>query len=208
MGEAFRVDMFLEDHAHQEFLVPLVKRVGQEAGVDALRVRVLNAQGGHARAVTSYQEYQLLRGTGLDMGRSPELLVVAIDGNCGTFAEKREEIREATSEAFLHALVTACPDPHIERWYVADPQSFEEVVGCRPNVPRKKCDRSVYKKVLADAVVAGGHPRPRFGGIEFAAELVAAMDLFRAGKSDPSFRAFYGDLRASLRLVAGGEGGR
>ena len=35
---------------------------------------------------------------------------------------------------FYGLLVAACPDPHIERWFLADPPSFHEVVGHWPVV--------------------------------------------------------------------------
>jgi hypothetical protein len=39
------------------------------------------------------------------------------------------------------------------------------------------------------------------GGIEYGRELVAAMDLFRAAKSDSSLRAFIGDARRAVRTA-------
>jgi hypothetical protein len=125
-------------------------------------------------------------------------LIVAIDGNCMTFAKKSAEIRAATRPRFSDRLVVACPDPHVERWYLADPDSFVTVVGVRPRVGKKKCARGHYKRLLAQAVQQGGHP-PTLGGIEFAAELVAEMSFYRAGRGDASLKAFLGDLRGQLR---------
>ena len=39
------------------------------------------------------------------------------------------------------------------------------------------------------------------GGIEFAQEIVAGMDLYRAGKNDRSLKAFLDDLRSKLRIL-------
>jgi hypothetical protein len=36
------------------------------------------------------------------------------------------------------------------------------------------------------------------GGIEFAEDLVASMDLYRAGKNEKSLKHFVDDLRAGL----------
>ena len=40
---------------------------------------------------------------------------------------------------------------------------------------------------------------PSLGGIEFADDILAAMDLERAAKADPSLRRFLDDLRQALR---------
>jgi hypothetical protein len=40
---------------------------------------------------------------------------------------------------------------------------------------------------------------PTLGGIEFAQELVAAMDLYRAAKNDRSLALFVEDMRAALQ---------
>lgn len=100
----------------------------------------------------------------------------------------------------------ACPDPHVERWYLADPESFKEVVGHQPTIGKKKCVRDYYKNALANAVRKAGHPAT-LGGIEFAQELVERMDLYRAGKNERSLKAFVDDLRGRLRTLMQGEGG-
>jgi hypothetical protein len=98
----------------------------------------------------------------------------------------------------------ACPDPHFERWYLADPDSFKAVVGRSPMLGKKKCARNHYKDALARAVRQAGHP-PTLGGIEFARELVARMNLYHAGRNDRSLKAFLEDLRGRLRLLRAGE---
>jgi hypothetical protein len=111
---------------------------------------------------------------------------------------KRNEIQQTKAASLSAELVIACPAPHVERWYLADPGSFDIVVGYHPSVGKKKCRRDHYKGLLGDAVKSGGHP-PTLGGVEFAAELVEAMDLYRAGRNDHSLRAFVSDLRVRLR---------
>jgi len=94
--------------------------------------------------------------------------------------------------------VAACPDPHIERWYLLDPRLFARIVGPAPPLGRKKCERGHYKQLLRKAVRDAGHPAT-LGGIEFARDLATHMDLYRAGKTDRSFKAFLDDLRGRLR---------
>ena len=178
MSKALQVEFFLEDTAHQQFLIPLVERVAKEEELD-LRCRVRNARGGHAGAMGSFERYQLLRERGMGGSEAPDLLVVAIDGNCSSFTETSRNIRHATCETFVHTLVTACPDPHIERWYLADPKSFQTVVGTQPGVSARKCARGHYKQLLAAAVASAGHP-PTLGGIEFGKELARSFSAFRA----------------------------
>ena len=200
MSEAVLVEFFVEDNAHQQQLVPLVERVAQEEGF-RLRRRVRNAQGGHARAMRSFERYQILRTKGVVGIEVPALMVVAIDGNCSSFKKIRRGIRRATRDPFLHMLVTACPAPHIERWNLADPQSFRTVVGTQPKVSRRKCARDQYKQLLANAIARAGHP-PTLRSVEFARELAEEMNLFRAGKNDSSFKAFVRDLREGLRRAS------
>jgi hypothetical protein len=127
--------------------------------------------------------------------------VAAIDGNCSFFAKKREEIAAETLEIFKGVVAAACPDPHVERWSMADPDSFETLVGRRPALGKEKCTRDRYKKLLAEALRQAGHLAP-LGGIEFAAELVAAMDLYRAGRNESSLRAFIREFRQKLLEAA------
>lgn len=133
-------------------------------------------------------------------------MIAGIDGNCLRFARAKKAIESGTHQPFSNRLVVACPDPHVERWYLADPDSFKDVVGHRPTVAKKKCLRDYYKAALASVVRKAGHPA-MLGGIEFAQELVERMDLYRAGKNDRSLKVFVDDLRARLRAVHSASGG-
>ncbi len=189
-------DVFVEDRAHESFLVPLVQRIAHEESV-AVVTRVRSARGGHARAIEELKLYQRLVAAGA-ASTPPDLLIVGIDGNCTTFAKKTLEIHAAVKAPFADRLVVACPDPHIERWFLADPDSFASTVGLRPAVIKRKCERDIYKGALANAVRQAGHPAT-LGGIEFAMEIVAGLDLYRAGKHDHSLKTFVADLRGKLR---------
>lgn len=206
MSDVLVVDLFVEDRAHEEFLKPLVERVATEEDV-RVKVRVRSARGGHARAINEFRQHQKLIERGAVGEPSPELVIVAIDGNCTTFANKRKEIARATIQGLQERVIAACPDPHVERWYLADPDSFQQVVGYRPAFGREKCKRDHYKELLASAVRKAGHP-PTLGGIEFAGELVRAMDLYRAGRNDRSLKTFLDDLRDRLQTLGRVAGGR
>ena len=194
------IDIFGEDAAHERVLKRLVGRIGQEEGL-ALEVRVRSARGGHARAIAEYKAYQFAFDKGLLPGATADVLVVAIDGNCTSFSRMREQVISSTRPSLRHLVVAACPDPHIERWILSDAQAFRQVVGADVPGVADKCKRGYYKKLLSDAVRDSGSPGT-LGGFEFLSDIVDKMDLFRAGKSDPSLRAFVNDLRNKLRDVA------
>jgi hypothetical protein len=198
MSETLLVDLFGEDRGHEALLVPLVERIARELGRD-IHVRVRSAHGGRGKEIAEFERYQRAMGAGLG-GDPPGILVVAIDANCKASAERRDEIIGAVDIEFRDRLVPACPDPHIERWYLADVQAFHEVVGVTPSVPRGKCERGFYKRILADAVREAGHP-PMLGGIEFAGDLARAMHLFRAGRADSSLKHFLDRLTECLKLI-------
>jgi hypothetical protein len=198
MSEPIAIDLFAEDRAHQELLSPLVERVAQAEG-KRVRLHVRSARGGHGVALTEFRRHQetLLKGMG---GGVPNLVIAAIDANCRKAAVARQRILRALRPEFADLCIPACPDPHIERWYLADLQAFHEVVGHTPSVPKSKCERDLYKHILAQAVVDAGHPA-MLGGIEFARELAEAMDFARAGRSARSLRRFVDELTARLRLT-------
>lgn len=198
-----RVDLFVEDAAHEELLKGLVLRIAKEEEV-FLQVRVRSASGGHPRALAEFRLFQKVT-TAAPADRSADLVVVAIDANCSPFATARSRILDAVQADFRDRVVTACPDPHVERWYLADLRSFKTVVGRGPESVEEKCARSHYKDILESAVRQAGHPVS--DGVDFAAPLAQAMDLYRAGRSDPSFKAFLDDFRAAIRRHAG-EGRR
>lgn len=197
MSRDIAIDLFVEDRAHEEFVKVLVRRIAGEEGVVS-NIQVRSALGGSPKVLGELRTYLML--VRKDIAHRPDLLVVAIDGNCTTSAKRRTEIAELMEPGFHDLLVAACPDPHVERWFLADADSFHEVVGHRPVVSRQKCERGYYKRLLAEAIRSGGHPAP-LGGIDFAVELVEKMDLYRAGKNDRSLKAFVDDLRTRLRSL-------
>lgn len=197
MSELLRADLFVEDVAHRRLLESLIERVAREEN-STVQCRIRSAQGGHPRAINEFKLYQQNLDKNVKLS-APDLIVVAIDSNCSTLPKKRSEIESATKAAYQHLLVCACPDPHIERWYMADLDSFYKVIGHRPALGRKKCQRDYYKQILGQAIQKGGYPAT-LGGIEFASEFVKEMDLYQAGKADSSLKAFLDDLRSKLRI--------
>lgn len=198
MAELLRVDLFCEDRAHREFLQPVVRRVALEAGLTT-ELDARSAGGGHPRAIAAFRAYQrVVLGAGT---ASADLVIVAIDTNCSSHAKQRQEISKAADAALRPRLVAACPNPHIERWYLADPEAFKAVIGRGPMLAREKCERGFYKRILAETVREAGHPA-LVSGLEFAAPIVERMDWYRAGKNDSSLKKFLDELRGGLRRAA------
>lgn len=197
MNEPLAIDLFVEDRAHEEFLKALLQRISKQEG-RAVALQVRAARGGHGRAMAELKLYQHSVLKAPEAFRMPDLLCVAIDANCQRFARARKDIEANLETSFQARTVVACPDPHIERWYLADPDAVERAIGLKPKLGRKKCKRDFYKAALARAVRDAGHPAT-LGGIEFAREIVEAMDFFRAGRVDRSLKHFLDEIISRFR---------
>jgi hypothetical protein len=194
------VDLFAEDRAHEAFVSALARRVFTEECCP-LQLQVRSAVGGHGRAITEMKNYQrLLSRRVLGLSR-PDLVVVTIDANCRGLVNARNDVLDALDHTVAGEAVVACPDPHIERWFFADPDAFERAVGVRQEPGKRKCDRDRYKRMLREAVERAGHP-PLLDGVEFANDVVREMDLYRAGGNEPSLGALIDGVRAFARRTA------
>lgn len=197
---------FVEDLAHIYFIVALVQRVAEERGLDPEKIKhdPRNA-GGRGRVFTELIQY--LKDV-REERRSPyDIVVIAIDANCQSPQSVKNRIKDAKAQAnYPGPLVCAVPDPHIERWYLADPEGFETalpVIG-RPQLPRYKCKGDYYKNQLYAAFASAG-VSPPLHGAEYGADIAAAIDLFRAGRNDSSLKCFVDDLKAALAPLSGPE---
>ena len=200
MDKPIRTDIFVEDRAHEVFVEALVRRLSEETGV-TVDIQIRSARGGHGRALKELALYQDALAKRIAGMTFPDLLVVAIDANCQRFSAARSAVGDQLHPALREVSAIACPDPHVERWYLADPVSFEQVVGARPPSVEAKCERGMYKSLLSSTVRDAGY-MPVLGGIEFAEDLVRAMDLYRAGKSAHGLKAFVDDVRSRLKQHA------
>jgi len=193
------IDLFVEDSAQEAFLSALVNRTAAEDKLKP-RLSIRAARGGKGRTLDALSTYQrAIKGMALGLN-VPDLLVVACDCNCSGDIQKRAEIEQAVDKALFPRYAIACPDPHIERWYMADPESFEAVVGAAICPGRVKCERSFYKQMLGNAIALAGHPRT-LGGKEFAEDLVRAMDPYRAGQNEPSLGRFLRDIGGHMKQL-------
>ncbi len=199
MNEGLVVDLFVEDRAHEDFIGAILRRIARLEHRD-IQLRIRAAKGGYPLVLRELDLYQKLVLKGFAGMSPPDILVVAADANCHGLAAKKKEIRQRLKKAFRDRTVLAVPDPHVERWYLSDRQSFKQVVGVQPPTERRKCERDRYKQILAQAVRDGGHPAI-LGGIEFAKELAESMDFYRAGQSEPGFKQFVSDAVSAFKLA-------
>lgn len=183
----------------------MIHRLCEEAEA-AAQITVISASGGHGVALREYGIYQKSRYTVFADEPTPDLVVVAIDGNCSTFSATRQAIEDATGAAFADRLVAACPDPHIERWYLADPLSLGPILGHTPTLGQEKCERGHYKKLLSDALRKGRYPAGLSSDGGFPPKVVEEMNLHRAGRNDHSLRAFVRRAREVIRGTIGKPG--
>lgn len=184
------IDLFVEDASQERLFSALIRRVAREERRHAV-IRVAVAKGGHGRVLAELTLYQRIRPAG-----APDVLVVGVDANCNGWNRARMAVQE-TLRPGTEAVI-ACPDPHVERWYLADSASLAAAFNVKAAVPKRKCGRDEYKQLLVKALLSGGNA-VTLGGVEWADEIVEAMDLFRAGKAEPSLRHFVDDLRRRLK---------
>ena len=185
------IALFVEDFAHQKVIGALVERLADECGIDT-RPDWRSAVRGHGRVVQEFNRYlrDLAR-----QGARPDPIVVATDANCRGLNERAREIGNPDAPA---PMVLAVPDPHIERWLLLDGAAFKSVFGKGCDAPDRKCARDRYKQRLAGAIHTTGIT-PILGSIEFAEDIVRAMDIERAMRADRSLERFVDDLRAAFR---------
>ena len=199
MNSTIKIDLFVEDRAHEEFIQAMLLRLANEEH-KAIIPRVRSSRGGHGQALSELSTYLVSVSKGIAGMDIPDLLVVAIDANCKAFNAAHREIESRIGEPYKNRTIIACPDPHIERWFLADPDSLVRVIGLRPKIGKKKCQRDHYKSILIKALIQAGY-LPTLGGIEFAREIVLAMDLYRASKAERSLKHFLDDATKMFKTI-------
>src|SRR5690348_2477165 len=131
-----RVNLIVEDSAHELFLRPMIIRLGKERNVTPF-INTISAVGGRPRVLEATRIFETTNkalGEGL-----PDSLIVATDGNCVGFVARRNEVTGVLSQRLVEFATPAVPDPHIERWLLADPEAFRAAVGLGVQPPQRKC---------------------------------------------------------------------
>ncbi|HEY3971901.1 MAG TPA: hypothetical protein VGM18_02790 [Candidatus Sulfotelmatobacter sp.] len=198
------VSLFGEDAGHEAVVKALLARMSRDHDVQ-LKVRALSVRGGLTRVHHEFGVYL----NDIEKGRvaTPDLIVVATDGNCKGYTERRQEIEKVaeTHPTLSGSVAYAIPDPHIERWLLADGSAFKMVLGRGCNLPQHKCQKDFYKQLLAREVQEAG-VKPIFGGLEYAEDIVNAMNLVYVEKQEPSFEKMMRELKARFNRWRQGTG--
>lgn len=203
MAEGITIGCFLEDIGQERFILALIRRIAADAGQmpDNCHFDIRNAQGGSSRVLTEYARF--VRDYAAGRTLSPDVLVVAIDGNSrGPTAVISQLNGIKERHAYAGRVVYAVPDPHIERWYMVDSKVCQAVLGTAQPLhsPADKRGKGDYKKALVDAIKSTGVV-PLQGGAEYAPEIAEQMDIHEAGKNDPSLGRFIEEMRNALRSL-------
>jgi len=202
MVDPRRVAIFCEDRHHEAFVTAMVRRVAREEAL-IVSATTISGRGGHARALSELHAFQRAWKAFRAPAPAPDLLIVVIDANCAGWAQARAACGAQVQAGLFPHVVLACPDPHIERWYMADSEGFRQVVGVPAPTDPGTCEPDLYKQLLGQALATAGQ-YVATGPDELAPDLVEAMHLERAGRAQASLGAFLADLRAALRRMVGG----
>lgn len=179
------VVLIVEDSAQEFLLRPLIERLAVENGVP-IRLHIQSARGGLARVFRQLEALE--HGCSVGLVNRPDCVVVAVDSNCQGFIQRRDAIDQragSIKELVIHAIA----DPHIERWYLLDGHAFKAAVGKGCSAPDTKCEKDRYKRLLAEAVRDAG-VNPLLGGVEYAQDIVGAMNIKRVAATDAAFGRF------------------
>lgn len=190
--------LFVEDVAHEAFLVPLIRRIASDEGRD-VQINIRSSRGGRPRLLSELQQFVRSVLAGHEV--APDYLVIATDANCVGRTHWQNQVMAVCGlyvTRYPGSVILAIPDPHIERWFLVDSRAFRTVLGRGCAAPNQKCERDRYKQLLANAVRDAG-VEPLLGGIEYAEDLVEHMDLDRMLTRDASLGTTIQEVRRTIR---------
>lgn len=194
----YTIIFYLEDAAQEALIPHLVERLIRDEGknISNYDLRVLGARGGGS--ISAYRNY--LKQVKKRKNLSADLLIVGSDGNCNGFTTRRQQLEKAAKNVPYPLVITAIPDPHIERWYLLDGPALAKVaeVAVQAVAPTVKCDKNYYKNLLKKTFT-DQKLFPPLGGAEYGPDVAKIMDLHTAGTIDHSFRDFVDQVRCWLR---------
>ena len=189
-----KINLFVEDVAHEDFLTALIQRLADEYNVE-INIKSSSVRGGRGTVITELKQY--LRDLQHYKEGLPDLIIVGTDSNCKGLSERETEINQVTSD--LGSLViTMIPDPHIERWLLLDSEAFKAVFGKGCPTPDQKCERDRYKKILLNAIYKATMVSP-LNGTERIEDIVNAMNLQRVARVDKSIERLLEALQRQFR---------
>ena len=177
----YNISLFAEDEAHEDFLTTLAQRFAETYRVE-IEMTTYSVSGGYGRVISELKQYH--RDLQSHQEALPHLILVGTDGNCKKPPEREQEIRQAIS-GFTDFVISAIPEPHIERWLLLDAEAFKTVFGKGCPAPDKKCERERYKRLLLNAILQAGS-EPSLTNFGYVADIVNAMNFQRMARRNDS----------------------
>ena len=194
------IDLYCEDIEQETLVRALVERIARCRDLTPV-VHPRSVRGGKGKV----QQQVMARQGALAKGQAglamPDLLVVAVDANSAGTGPTRAEVKDYVDATLTPRLAVACPDPHIERWYVADSLIFQGITGVDPTLPGQTHSKDVYKQHLQE-LLAAADIEVLVGTYEIGPDIAEGMDLYRAGKVDNGLKLFVDEVRAACTSVA------
>ena len=177
----YNISLFAEDEAHEDFLTTLAQRFAETYRVE-IDMTTYSVSGGYGRVISELKQYH--RDLQSHQEALPHLILVGTDGNCKKPPEREQEIRQAIS-GFTDFVISAIPEPHIERWLLLDAEAFKTVFGKGCPAPDKKCERDRYKRLLLNAILQAGS-EPSLTNFGYVVDIVNAMNFQRMARRNDS----------------------
>jgi hypothetical protein len=193
---------FVEDEAQEVFIKALIQRLSTDAGI-SIQHNPGSVVTGGSRSLVALKTF--LREEQHRRVLATDVLVLSVDGNCQGYQRKIADMNDIIQRAqYLKPFVCAVPDPHIERWYLCDHKALRQALSSsitpKPT-PKNKCGRDWYKteyhRLLKEAKIP-----IILNDYEHAEAIVEKMNLYEAGRNEPSLGQFLNDLRSALKNLA------
>lgn len=185
--------LFCEDSFHEHFVGSLLARFSREYAVE-INPRVRSSRGGLSKLQSEFKEF--LRDLSKEQHPRPDRVIVVADANCIGFQNRRRNLEDVLQKYpdFQQLVSYAIPEPHVERWMLADATAFKKVFDRGCTLPAVKCKKDEYKKLLLDEIRASG-VEPALGGQEYAKDIVDQMNLPQVENNEPSLGRFLKELK-------------
>jgi hypothetical protein len=190
------ITLFCEDSFHEKFIGAMLRRFGNEYGV-GVTSKFLSAQGGLPRMHWEFKRF--LHDLSRQRQQLPDSIIVVVDANCQGYNGRKDVMQGVLAfyPQFQQLVSYAIPDPHIERWMLADSKAFQSVFDRGCTLPGVKCAKDEYKKLLRREIRESGIEAP-LGGEEYAEDIVMAMNLGQVEGREPSLGLFLKTLKGQF----------
>jgi len=190
------ISLLTEDSAQEHLARALLHRISKELN---LKTSISSSiEGGKGRVINELKGFQKAIEKQIIPGGAPDIIIVMHDTNCHNFNEVKNNLENYINKSIFPAFIIGCPDPHAERWFFSDLESFHLFFGISPSISQAKCEKDYYKNALKIEIHKAGWPIIQ-GGVEYAQDIIDHLDFSRVNKTDRSLDQFISDIRNTLK---------